>query len=191
MTNFDFAYISTMQYEGGYVNDPADRGGETYNGISRRAHPDWKGWAVIDVHKRQRNFPENLENNSALNSLVKGLYKTGYYDVFNGDLWPIQLSAVLFNIAVNCGVNTAIEYLQRTLNLLNDNQKRYSDVVVDRIYGSTTGVMLSACLKARPCDLICTVLRSYQAKRYIEIMESRPTQEKYIGWFNRLSFTNK
>ena len=38
MANFDIAYRRTSRFEGGYVNDPKDAGGETYNGISRTAN---------------------------------------------------------------------------------------------------------------------------------------------------------
>ena len=38
--SFDKAFQITVGVEGGYVNDPADPGGETRYGISKRAHPD-------------------------------------------------------------------------------------------------------------------------------------------------------
>ena len=191
MTNFENAFAFVMGIEGNYANDPDDNGGETYCGISRRAHPDWKGWQIIDIAKKLKNFPESLYNNTGLKNEVKELYQQKYWNAIDGERWPLKLSTILFDIAVNCGVNTAIEYLQKTINLLNNNQKYYADIVVDSIYGSTTGSMLSVCQKTRPCNLICTVLRSYQAKHYIEIMEKQPSKEKYVGWFNRLTFINK
>ncbi len=36
--SFTNAYDETMGYEGGYVHDPTDRGGETYKGISSFLH---------------------------------------------------------------------------------------------------------------------------------------------------------
>ena len=44
--SFERAYQNTAQIEGGYVYHPYDRGGETYDGIARKAHPDWFGWAL-------------------------------------------------------------------------------------------------------------------------------------------------
>ena len=52
MADFHKALKRTAKYEGGYVNDPADAGGETYKGISRRANPKWDGWQLIDAHKK-------------------------------------------------------------------------------------------------------------------------------------------
>ena len=39
MDLFEQAITTTLQHEGGYVNDPADPGGETRYGISKRAFP--------------------------------------------------------------------------------------------------------------------------------------------------------
>lgn len=38
----------TGQNEGGYINDIADKGKETFKGLSRNANPDWEGWNKID-----------------------------------------------------------------------------------------------------------------------------------------------
>jgi lysozyme family protein len=55
MALFEPAYALIKKHEGGYANDPADAGGETYAGISRVAHPSWSGWPIIDNAKPLRN----------------------------------------------------------------------------------------------------------------------------------------
>ena len=52
MADFRLAYKKIEAAEGGYVNDPDDKGGETYKGISRKANPDWDGWISIDQIKK-------------------------------------------------------------------------------------------------------------------------------------------
>ena len=37
---FDHAVKEILRHEGGYVDDPVDRGGETKYGISKRSYPD-------------------------------------------------------------------------------------------------------------------------------------------------------
>ena len=49
MADFRLAYKKIEAAEGGYVNDPDDKGGETYKGISRKANPDWNGWINIGI----------------------------------------------------------------------------------------------------------------------------------------------
>jgi lysozyme family protein len=61
MADFKQAHSIVMNNEGGYANDPSDRGGETYKGISRNNFPNWKGWKLIDLHKLHVGFPQNLE----------------------------------------------------------------------------------------------------------------------------------
>ena len=48
------AIKKTLKYEGGYVNDKDDRGGETYRGVSRRYHPNWSGWKIVDEYKQMQ-----------------------------------------------------------------------------------------------------------------------------------------
>ncbi len=57
--SFAEALKHTLEFEGGYANDPADRGGETFRGISRKNWPRWSGWDLIDQVKRKgadKNF---------------------------------------------------------------------------------------------------------------------------------------
>ena len=62
MADFKKALTETLRHEGGYVNDPKDPGGETYKGISRKNHPDWEGWNIIDEKKILSSFPINLDS---------------------------------------------------------------------------------------------------------------------------------
>lgn len=48
MPDFITIHNATMKIEGGYANNPADPGGETYKGIARKSHPAWSGWKYID-----------------------------------------------------------------------------------------------------------------------------------------------
>ena len=51
MADFKTAYDRTSKFEGGYSNDEADRGGETFAGIARVYHENWLGWKIIDQYK--------------------------------------------------------------------------------------------------------------------------------------------
>lgn len=115
MAKFEIAYKRTKRFEGGYVNDPKDAGGETYNGISRRANPTWAGWRVVDEMKRKSNFPKNLrERKSILDDLEFSLYKTNYWDPVWGDKLRVQTVANdMYDTAVNMGVATSIKLSQR------------------------------------------------------------------------------
>src|SRR2546430_2773024 len=90
MANFDEAVKITLTWEGGYVNDPLDSGGETKFGISKRNHPS------IDI--------ESLTPDDA-----KHIYKTEYWPTLYDKITSQALGAKLFDMGVNQGVGTAVK----------------------------------------------------------------------------------
>lgn len=92
--DFEKAVNFTLSYEGGYVNHPADPGGETNFGISKRAYP-------------------NLDIKGLTRDKAKEIYKRDYWDVFPMDKLPVGVRIALFDTAVNCGVSRATKLLQR------------------------------------------------------------------------------
>lgn len=96
--NFDDAFSFIIPYEGGYVNDLNDPGGETKFGISRRAYPD------LDI--------------SALTiGDAKIIYKRDYWDRLNldSDQFPDRIKLALFDSSINCGITSAIKFLQNAV----------------------------------------------------------------------------
>lgn len=49
--NFPTAFKRIHYFEGYYVNNPKDKGGETYRGIARNFNRDWLGWSRVDNYK--------------------------------------------------------------------------------------------------------------------------------------------
>ena len=188
MADFTEAYNLTSAHEGGYVDDPADRGGETYRGISRVHHPGWSGWGRIDASKGKHDFPSILDADSTLQNSVRSFYKRKYWDRFLGDQIPGQrIANELYDTGVNMGVRRAVRFLQHSLNQLNRNQRNYKDLVVDGWLGQGTLKVLKQYLRLdRKSDLLLKMMNIQQGARYIEIMENDPTQEKYArGWLKR------
>lgn len=118
MANFDIAYKRTSEFEGGYVKDHDDNGGETYKGIARNSNPNWSGWKIIDSYKKQSHFPKNLENNNQLQLLVKDCYRIKYWNAINGDKINNQnVANDLYDSAVNMGVVMSIKLSQKQFKL--------------------------------------------------------------------------
>jgi len=190
MANFNEAYNITLGHEGSYDNDPDDVGGETYKGVARRYHPDWEGWQIIDSYKSDSNFPSILDNDTALQSLIRTFYKQHYWNLFWGDEIPDQqLANELFDTGVNMGVGRAVKYLQQGLNLLNRNQKNYPDIADDGSFGKNTMKALNSYLDIDEVSYLYKIINILQGMHYIEYMTKSPTQEKYArGWLNRVDF---
>lgn len=83
---------AVLEREGGYVNDPADRGGETNYGISTKSHPG------VDI--------KNLTPAAAAE-----LYKTKYWDAIGADNLPPDLQSQAFDASVNQGVGATKKML--------------------------------------------------------------------------------
>lgn len=206
--DFLTAYNKTLAAEGNLSSNPADRGGMTYKGISRVKHPDWPGWLIVDklistcfagiddgsevslaVNK---TTIQALENNDLLQNLVKVFYHEKYWITIRGDKLPSQsIADELFDCSVNLGLQAAAEILQRTINILNRNNRLFPDIDVDGIIGSQTLSALNKCILLNGEKLVFNLLNFYQAKRYIEIMERDRSQEVFVGWFDRVEVKKK
>jgi lysozyme family protein len=99
--NFDLAFDRLMGNEGGYVNNPADPGGETNWGIAKRSYPD------IDIASLTREQ-------------AKAVYQRDFWIRGQMDKLPPAVAFQAFDIAVNCGIETAIRMLQRAVGVAED-----------------------------------------------------------------------
>lgn len=200
MSEFNIAYGKTMSHEGQYSNDPRDRGGETWKGVARKMHPNWEGWLIIDQIKRSvitSDLSRILRDDEELEQTVQAFYQAEFWDRLLLDRIAYQdVSNELFDTAVNQGQVTAVKQFQEALNLLNNNQKHYSDINEDGKMGPGTlkaywAYMLTANFPGRSAErntqTLLAVMNGLQFQRYVEICDNRPDQEVYFyGWVNRV-----
>jgi len=180
-----------MGHEGGYSNNPADSGGETYRGISRVHHPDWLGWEMVDGWKLTGGITL-LGDDQALDLAVRSFYKVEFWDKIKGDYLASQIIAdELFDTAVIMSPRKAVTFLQRCLNMLNNRQKLYSDIAVDGGIGPKTLSTLTNYLEVRSEGLMYTYLNVVQGAYFIERVEKREDNEAFArGWIeNRVTIT--
>jgi lysozyme family protein len=102
---FDEAFDLLIGFEGGYVNDHRDPGGETMWGITRRVAV--KEGYTGDMHALPRE-------------LAKGIYRRKYWDAVSADSLPEAVRYTVFDAAVNSGPEQAISWLQRALDVGED-----------------------------------------------------------------------
>ncbi len=179
--NFLKSYDILIKHEGGYVNDPDDKGGETYKGIARKFNPDWKGWKIID-----KSDKKNLDKNLELEELVKEFYKREYWDYFSLDEIPYPVCMEIFESAVNVGKGKATVFIQTACNVLNNDGKLYPDIPADGKFGKNTLETLKKAISTRGSRLVFNVLNILQGSYYIELMLMNKRNEKWVGWFSRI-----
>lgn len=188
--SFPTAFAKTMGHEGTYSNDPDDRGGETYMGISRVGHPLWDGWQVLDrcVNANDKPIPSAMETQRLL-LLVQEFYRAAFWGPLGGDNLPSDVGEELFDSAVNMGLGTATRFLQQALNMLNRNGMTWPDLREDGQIGPKTLTIVRA-LSPKDANSLLKLLNVLQGMRYIEILRKNPSQEKYArGWFERVILT--
>lgn len=183
MADFKTALKGTLGIEGGDSNHPKDRGGFTYKGISRRNWPNWEGWELVDY--LEKGIQTNREKLIImLDTMVEDFYRLNFWD-------RISLTAItnqkianeLFDTGVNAHTKTAVTFLQKALNLLNQEGKLYPDIPVDGILGSKT---LDYTNKHPYPEALLKLLNGLQLAYYIAICEKDPTQEVFLrGWLKR------
>ncbi|MBR7713704.1 hypothetical protein KC099_10905 [Acinetobacter nosocomialis] len=166
-----------IKREGGYVNNPADRGGATKYGIT-------------EAVARENGYKGNMKDLPL--DMAKSIYRKNYWTAPRFDQVNNISSAIaeeLLDTGVNCGTGFAKPLLQRALNLLNNEGKAgYADLKVDGVYGSNTLGALKTYLAKRGKDgekVLVRVLNIMQGQRYIEICEHNPSQEQFFyGWIS-------
>jgi lysozyme family protein len=186
---YDIAFKTTKEFEGGYVNNPDDPGGETFRGISRVANPHWDGWADVDNVKKtiqpgtSRVKTANIINKAFLNDTdmatsVYNFYKNEQWTLANPDL-PDRLRIKLFDTGVNMGFYQANLILQKSLNSLGSN------LSLDGIIGPLS---LQA-VKEYTVDNILDRYSYFQAERYRLLVRLKPVKKQFLNaWLRRAAW---
>lgn len=183
---FEKSYKLLLQDEGGYSNDPADRGGETYKGIARNYNPKWAGWEIIDTMKIYQDFPKHLKNNPVLETYVRAFYRKEYWNYFSCEDYPFEIAYEIFEMAVNLGKSKAVEFIQAALNVLNKNESLYKDIKEDGQWGNNTKNTLLYAVKVLDTEILYKVMNILQGMHYLGLMRKNKNYEKFVGWFNRV-----
>lgn len=100
---FDDAFTALLGHEGGYVNHPADPGGETNWGVSKKTYPN------VDIKALTRDH-------------AKAIYLADFWTPAGCDRVPDGVAFDLFDTAVNSGVDKAVKMLQTAVGVTPDGK---------------------------------------------------------------------
>lgn len=152
--------------EGGYSNHPADRGGRTNFGITE---------GLLMTIKYPTSNPADLDKEEA-----GQIYEKHFWQPIMGKSLPGPVALIVFDMAVNSGVKTAIRRLQYVLN-------GYRMMDIDGVMGPNT---LSAAQSAFNLygDLFLGELLQSRREYYGDIIRKNPSQGVFAkGWNNRIN----
>ena len=162
--------------EGGYVNDPNDRGGETNHGITV---------AVAREHGYT----------GAMQSMPKGMAQQIYVETYivrpGFDRVLAMSPAVgtkLVDAGVNAGPGRSTLWFQQSLNDLSRAGRDYSEINVDGAIGSRTLDAYRALEKKRgkvkACELMLKMLDGYQTAHYARLAQGAANASFIVGWLD-------
>src|SRR5438270_8139267 len=180
LVDVDGLVDALIEREGGYVDNPADKGGPTCFGITQ-AVARANGYAGP-----MRQLPR---------SEAEAIYRRLYW--LRPRLDQVaersgRIAAELFDTGVNMGPAVAITFLQRALTALNRNGTDYPDLTPDGRVGPATLAALDAFLAKRGRSsgetVLWRALEALQGERYLRLAERRPANEAFLyGWLaNRI-----
>lgn len=169
-----------VRTEGGYVDDPADSGGATNYGITEEV---------------ARAFGYTASMRVMPLPVAREIYAKRYWDAVRGDDLEALSEAVAYEVVdtgVNMGQARAVTFLQRALNVLNNEGDLYDDLAVDGLAGPITVAALRGYLEHRDESALLKALNCLQGAAYIELAERREKDERFVyGWLrNRVELPN-
>jgi lysozyme family protein len=178
--------------EGGYVNDPKDRGGATKLGISLRFleaegafDADGDGRADFDLDMDGDIDGEDVRQLTRGDAIY--LYHKCFWLRLQADTLPRPIGEMVFDQAVNGGLTAARKLLQRALNDCLA-QVHAPAIAEDGAIGSSTRAALNAVLGDPRLGTAALVVAFREAvrDRYHAIAARNPSQRRFLaGWLHR------
>ena len=172
--NVDQIIEGIVGREGGFTDNPKDKGGPTR-------------WGITQAVARQYGYTGDMR--TLPREVAKAIYLELYYVGPKFDqvhaLSP-RIAEELTDTGVNCGQAVAAKFLQRALNAFNREARIYPDITVDGQLGIRSLAALRAYLEHRGAEgeeVMLKALNCLQGERYIELAEGRPANEEFVwGW---------
>jgi lysozyme family protein len=156
---FDLAFAWLLTIEGGHVNHPDDRGGETKFGISKKSYPE-------------------LDIKSLTEDEAQAIYLADYWNESGCQHLPPALGFALFEAAVLHGPKQGVVFLQQSLK--EQTSKR---LMADGINGPITQAVAR---DANPYAVLEDFL-TRRSRHMFDIAHGNSSQVIFLrGWMKRL-----
>jgi len=108
-SNFEACLKEVLKHEGGYVDHPADPGGATNRGVTKKAWEEYVGHEVSKDDIKALTVED-----------VTPFYRKRYWDACKCDNLHGGVDYVVFDVAVNSGTGRAAKFLQEAVGVTAD-----------------------------------------------------------------------
>ena len=173
MDVFERALKRTLGYEGGFSDDPDDKGGPTNFGVTHRTYAEAVRRGIV------KELPGGVKDLTARQA--KKIYRGIFWEPLKLDeVDDPKIAAEMFDTAVNAGGSKSVKIVQRVLQALGENLKR------DGIIGPVTLGAINQWTNKNSKGFF-RLLNSLQGAFYVELVENDPIQAKFLlGWMKRV-----
>lgn len=168
MTYFsDIALPFVLDQEGGYSDDPEDKGGATMHGITQATYDAWRKF------RGQESQPVKKISDFEVSSI----YATEFWNKAGCQTLPDAVGLVVFDAAVQHGPAKSVKFLQEALGVDADG----------KCGAKTLEAIREEAIVGRLDELIEDCLR-LRVQFYDGIVQRDPAQKKFHkGWMNRIT----
>jgi lysozyme family protein len=167
---FEACLAHVLRHEGGYVDHPADPGGATNMGITRRTLAEWRGVSPASAL-------DKAEVKALTRAEAARIYRARYWERCAAGEMAAGLDLAVFDFAVNSGPDRAVRMLQGLLGVAVDGivgPVTRAQLVRQHAGGGTTGLIEALC------------------KRRLEFLMSLSTFATFgRGWRSRVEAVRK
>ena len=160
-SDFDRSLALILKFEGGYVNDPDDRGGATNYGITQKNYDKWR--TAQEIETRDVKLISDDE--------VRVIYRTQYWQQARCDDLPWPICLVHFDGYVQHRPRVASEILQRATNYTAREPLRVDGIV---------GPMTTATVRRQDPRMLARSIVIERLFFYCRIVERNRTQAKFL-----------
>lgn len=168
MASFDLFLPILLRFEGCYVHDPSDPGGETNKGITMATFQQCSH-ELLGLDPTSKNLRALTEHQAGI------IYRALYWNKMSGDDFELQeLANMVCDFYVNAGTR-AITLLQRIMNGMGANVEedgRMKSAAIDALHGLPQS----------------DVYRQYKQRRIAYYKRLGQKYPKFLkGWLNRVA----
>ena len=138
--NFELFITEVLSVEGGYVNDPDDRGGATNRGIT---------YATYETYYREvcNVSSTHIDHVNLSRKEAEEIYRYYYWNKVSGDKLPDGVDVLVADMAVNSGVSAASKMLQGVVNANKDGV--IGPKTLERVGYTGTNILIHKIFSAR------------------------------------------
>ena len=158
-----------LLHEGGYVDDPLDKGGPTKFGITQATLSKWRG------------RPATADDVKCLHErTAREIYTVRYYLDPKIDTLPFDVQSQVTDCAVNHGPRRGVKFAQQVCNLAG-----FGPIAEDGVIGPTTRRTIAHAY-AEMGPLFGNAIADQRLAFYAQIIRHDPSQARFKnGWERR------